>query len=69
MVRILKVSTFFDKENNKELQLVEAMGISTDEKPTAGVATGSIFLEADSGTVSFFDEESGNWVEQFTFKT
>lgn len=68
MVRTLKVSTFFDKENNRQIQLVEAACESTDEKPTADIATGSIMIEVDTGEVFFFSEKTGTWVPQFTFQ-
>ena len=44
----------------------EYAGLSTDEKPT-DCATGSIFVEADSGIVYFFDGSS--WAEQFSFQS
>lgn len=47
---------------------VELAGLSTDAKPTDGLATGSIFTEVDTGTVFFFDDASETWVEQFTFQ-
>ena len=46
----------------------EFAGLSTDTKPTSGVGTGSIFVEVDTGTVFFFDEDGGTWVEQFSFQ-
>lgn len=47
---------------------VELAGLSTDTKPTDGLATGSIFTEVDTGTVFFFDDASDTWVEQFSFQ-
>ena len=38
-------------------------GLSTDTKPTDGLATGSFFLEVDTSKAFFFDEVSGNWIE------
>ena len=37
--------------------------LSTDDKPTAGVATGSEFLEVDTGDVYAFDEVGGTWAK------
>lgn len=37
-------------------------GSSQDTKPTAGVVTGSKFLEVDTGTEYAFDEASNEWV-------
>ncbi len=44
----------------------EVACLSTDAKPTDGLATGSIAVEADTGTVFFFNGTS--WVEQFSFQ-
>ena len=39
--------------------MVEAYGTSTDTKPVfAGMATGSLFLEVDTGDVYAFDEDA-----------
>ena len=35
-------------------------GLSTDAKPSEA-PNGSIFLEMDTSTVSFFDAENGTW--------
>ena len=51
----------------ENVQYFEISGLSSDTKPTNGVATGSIFVEVDTGTVFFFDESTG-WVEQFSFQ-
>lgn len=41
----------------------EYAGLSTDEKPTAGVRNGSSFIEMDTGKVYLFNETAGEWVE------
>ena len=42
----------------------EFSGLSTDTKPTgADIATGSTFVEVDTGDVYFFDEESNTWLK------
>lgn len=64
MIREYLVSTFYDGKKTMEYQ-----GLSTDEKPTSVAATGSIFVEVDTGKVFFFDEESAEWIEQFTLQT
>ena len=38
----------------------EFAGLSTDDKPT-GWATGSLFLEVDTGNVYAYDEEGEEW--------
>lgn len=40
----------------------EMAGLSTtDTKPTSGVATGSLFLEVDTGDVYAYDEAGESW--------
>lgn len=56
MMRIL-VSNGFDENSN----YIEAAGLSTDTKPTAGIVTGSLFLEVDTGDVYAFDEAGAEW--------
>ena len=54
--------------NGAVLANIEGSCLSTDTKPTAGIATGSIMVEANTGDVYFFDEVSGDWVKQFSFQ-
>ena len=68
MVRVVKVSSFFDSEDNALLDLVEIACLSTDDKPTAGIATGSILTEVDTGKVYFYNEAAATWVLQFSLK-
>ena len=68
MVRVVKVSSFFDSEDNACFDLVDVSCLSTDDKPTAGIATGSVCTEVDTGTVFLFDDVSGDWVEQFSLQ-
>ena len=57
MVRYLVERAFVDGK-----KYIEAAGLSTDSKPTAGVVTGSLFLEVDSGDVYAFAEgDSPAW--------
>lgn len=61
MVRITKeeLLVYSDEECTK---YIEAAGLSTDSKPTTGIATGSLFLEVDTGDVYAFAEgDSGSW--------
>lgn len=41
----------------------EFAGLSTDAKPTEGLATGSVFLEVDTTDVYFYDEDSDSWIK------
>lgn len=42
---------------------IEAAGLSTDNKPTGNLITGSVFIEVDTGKAYFYDEESSTWIE------
>lgn len=39
----------------------EIAGLSTETKPTDGLATGSCFIEVDTCLVAFFDETNTEW--------
>ena len=41
--------------------IVNYMGLSTENKPTEGLATGSLFIELDTGTVYYFNEATTAW--------
>ncbi len=41
----------------------ELFCLSTDQKPTTHVATGSCAVEVDTTDVYFFDEASGTWLK------
>lgn len=56
-VRILKREPQLD-----DIHYVEAYGLSTDSKPT-GFATGSVFIEVDTGKVYLYDEDGAAWNE------
>ena len=45
-----------------DIHYVELAGLSTDDKPT-GFATGSLFLEVDTGDAYFYDEEGVQWIK------
>lgn len=38
-------------------------GLSTDQKPTEGIANGSVFIEMDTGKIYFYDLENTTWRE------
>lgn len=60
MVRVL-----IDRLLSGAVHYIEAAGISADTKPS-GVATGSKFLEVDTGIEFAYDEESGTWCAKNT---
>ena len=43
--------------------LVESVCLSTDSKPTTGIANGSLCLEMDTGKIYAFNEAGSTWVE------
>ena len=55
MVRVLKSQVI---EGN--ISYIEAAGLSTDTKPE-NVATGSLFMEVDTGDVYSYDEHGAEW--------
>ena len=53
-----------DRYFNEDDKYSEMFGLSSDDKPTKGLITGSRFTEVDTGIVYLFDEESGIWTAQ-----
>lgn len=43
--------------------LIEATCLSSDNKPTTGIANGSTCLEMDTSKIYFFDEKNNTWRE------
>ena len=59
MIRTLVERAFTDGLNYAEM-----FGLSTDDKPVAGIVTGSKFTEVNTGDVYLFDEtSSGTWTK------
>ena len=58
----------FAVESGETKYYKEIAGDSGETKPTDGLIDGSIFLETDTGTVSFFSETSADWIAQFSFQ-
>lgn len=58
MVRSKRVNAYSDNA-----VLSEYYGLSTDTKPTENVATGSVFIEVDTGATFLYDEEGEDWTE------
>ena len=61
MVRLLK-SEFIDFN----VAYCEYAGLSTDTKPTGGIATGSTFFAIDTGKTFYYDEDGdtgSEWVD------
>ena len=58
MIRFVTTTTNIDGT-----QLREGFCLSTDEKPTDGLATGSSLVEVDTGDCYFYDEVSQDWTK------
>lgn len=56
MVRTLKSQVL-----EGSINYVEIACLSTDTKPVANIATGSLALEVDTGDVYAFDETGAEW--------
>ena len=56
MVKMLKRKVLDDGTH-----YVELAGLHDDTKPTSYYATGSLFLEVDTGDVYAYDEEGTEW--------
>ena len=57
-IRIKQSTTYEDGKTD-----IEAVCLSTDAKPTDGIATGSIILEADTGDMYVYDETGETWTK------
>jgi len=56
MIRVIKSTTYDDGKVH-----IEFACLSTDSKPTEGIATGSIAIEANTGDLYAFDEVGEQW--------
>ena len=62
MVRILDSKIILDGPGRNDIRCNDYSGLSTDQKPTdSGIATGSTFLEVDTGDAYLYDEVGGTW--------
>lgn len=43
--------------------LIEAVCLSTDSKPTTGIANGSVCIEMNTGKIYMYNETGSTWVE------
>lgn len=66
MIRTIRRLIATDGGDNKEW--IELAMLSSDDKPVSGIINGSIATEVDTGSVFFFDEAAGEWIEQFSFQ-
>lgn len=57
------IRTIYKKHHEQGNFYIVAVGLSTDEKPTQNLVTGSTFYEIDTGAVYRYDETGGGWLE------
>ena len=60
----MAVNILYERIINNDTKYVEMSCLSTDTKPTAGIAHGSLSHEVDTATISAFNATSGQWVQQ-----
>lgn len=60
MVTYTSMKTYTD--DGALLNRIEGHCLSTDTKPTNGIANGSCLIEMDTKKVYFFDEEGSVWI-------
>ena len=58
MVRLLSKSYEYQDDG---VPVCEYAGLSTDSKPTHNIATGSTFIEVNTGDAYLFDEVAPAW--------
>ena len=58
MLTKIKESIYDDDSN-----YIEAVCLSSDTKPTAGIANGSVLIEMDTKALYFFDKTNSTWRE------
>ena len=61
MITLQVNKRYHDTYTDRILQQVEIACLSSDTKPTTGIANGSTLFEMDTKTLYFFDEENETW--------
>ena len=58
------MDTLIDKVLPSELHYMEIYGTSEDDKPTGNnMASGSVFIEVDTGKAYLYERTAGEWYE------
>ena len=57
------ISKYMENRDGVRLEYIEGACLSTDTKPTEGIANGSKVFEMDTATVYMFDGDSKTWIE------
>ena len=61
MFSVIKSITMTSVSAEEATNYIEAACLSTDTKPTDGIANGSLCLELDTGDFYGFDADAGDW--------
>lgn len=61
MFSVIKSITMASVPSDPAANYIEAACLSTDTKPTDGIANGSLCLELDTGDFYGFDADAGDW--------
>lgn len=57
------VTDYEIREGGAKVQEISGFCLSSDTKPTAGIANGSILTEMNTGKIYMFNEAAKAWVE------
>jgi hypothetical protein len=57
------VTDYEIREGGEKVQEISGFCLSSDTKPTSGIANGSILTEMNTGKVFLFNEAGKAWVE------
>lgn len=63
MISIIQHGDILDANLSPMGSAVVVAGLSTDAKPTDGIANGSMFVEMDTGKIYLFDADGATWRE------
>ena len=56
------ISVYMDNKDGTRLEYIEGACLSTDTKPTEGIANGSKVMEMDTSTMYMFNADANAWV-------
>ena len=68
MLRITEKTEIQNLPSLEAVTYIEGFCVSTDQKPTDRIATGSSLIEIDTGNVYFYDEVAGTWSVMLNLK-
>lgn len=63
MISMIKTDIIKNEKEGEKITTGQLVGLSTDTKPTENIGNGTIFIEIDTKTIYFYDEENQIWRE------